>query len=424
QDTDISAQQSSQHHHYVSSEVGHYEPSKISSTQKSNPNHNDKKPRNEKFFLCDFCGIILKHKRCFDAHILTHMGERAFLCDICGKSFTTKFTLEKHAKSHSNIKSFSCELCEKSYYFRHSLDQHKLTHSKEVFPCSQCGKEFDYKASLQRHLESHTSKKFHDCHICKKEFRQKSNLVAHIKTHSGEKLFKCLQCDQLFTRKSSLTRHNKIHERGKLYTCRNCEKKFNGEGELMMHEKFQCGNYEMRTFRFRTDNDLVEHRGTLDREENPTNCAIDSVVSSDTLGLAFEQIMNDRMKMERMDQSEGCLRNMRQRPVMEDLVKPESGKENKKFYSRFYDERNLDAMGMPPCSSRMQTEPVHVAQQDSVTSIETRAILESQNTHDCDAEIKKKHTFDRTGEFEIDHNEYDSETSQCQEDESDTRFSE
>nr|WGZ76179.1 ikaros/helios zinc finger [Hofstenia miamia] len=81
--------------------------------------------------------------------------ERPFHCDQCGLGFTQKGNLSRHKQIHTPNKPFKCDLCPYASRRKDALINHRSTHCIEKpFKCSKCIQAYKQKSSLRDHLKT------------------------------------------------------------------------------------------------------------------------------------------------------------------------------------------------------------------------------------------------------------------------------
>eukprot|EP00826_Nyctotherus_ovalis_P005241 TRINITY_DN11176_c0_g1_i1.p1 TRINITY_DN11176_c0_g1~~TRINITY_DN11176_c0_g1_i1.p1 ORF type:complete len:252 (-),score=35.75 TRINITY_DN11176_c0_g1_i1:179-934(-) len=61
--------------------------------------------RNERPFVCSYCGAAFVRGCALKVHVRRHTGEKPYTCPECGKSFTEKGNMNMHMKIHGSVKS-------------------------------------------------------------------------------------------------------------------------------------------------------------------------------------------------------------------------------------------------------------------------------------------------------------------------------
>ncbi|XP_005091685.1 uncharacterized protein LOC101862999 [Aplysia californica] len=220
-------------------------------------------PSQDKNFVCEVCGKLMKSKRRLKLHMTVHTGEKIFNCNVCQMEFSSLARLTNHKKEHQSNKQFICDVCGSAYGRSQDLKTHyyrvhvkkkaeeaealllgaqglappKRKKEAKTFPCETCSKIFRTKELLNYHASVHTGEKPYSCKICNKSFRYPTSLASHKKIHTGEKPFECDVCHQRFLRKDYLQGHYRIHTGEKPYACKVCGQRFRQQGDMQAHQK-------------------------------------------------------------------------------------------------------------------------------------------------------------------------------------------
>ena len=238
--------------------------------------------------ICPICGMIYKHRKTLDDHMLDHDSTSSFLCSQCGKSFNRPSTYRLHQAYHAskaNPGTHPCEHCSKSYDTRSLLNKHvRSTHQKERnHKCGICDTGFFSRQQRNTHMRTHVETHEHQCTICGKFFAQKYTLEAHRHMHMGYRPFVCRHCGKGFTYKPHLIKHETIHAetrepRKRPFKCNVCDAAFLSRIACRDHEKRHAGiknhKCEVCSVAFVTRGDLVRHmrRHTKGKPFKCQNC--------------------------------------------------------------------------------------------------------------------------------------------------------
>ncbi|ETN66866.1 hypothetical protein AND_001332 [Anopheles darlingi] len=133
-------------------------------------------------FVCEICGVELKHRTSFDVHMERHSGVANFPCLYCSASFYTRTECQSHINSrHVVTDRMKCPTCGALFRSRKLLRQHQTSHESErKHQCSQCDVSFKSQHYLSRHVrEAHEGVRF-NCTYCSKSYRRKDKLRLHI----------------------------------------------------------------------------------------------------------------------------------------------------------------------------------------------------------------------------------------------------
>ncbi|EDV93514.1 GH18231 [Drosophila grimshawi] len=142
--------------------------------------------------------------------------QKSFLCAFCGKAVSSSSNLIIHIRRHTGEKPFKCDYCDMA------------------FPRS---------SDLQCHRRTHTGERPHICTVCKKGFARSYKLQQHMRIHNGERPYKCTFCDKSFTQSNDLTLHIRRHTGERPYQCNTCGERFI-QGTALKNHRQQNGHYE------------------------------------------------------------------------------------------------------------------------------------------------------------------------------------
>ncbi|XP_034485136.1 zinc finger protein 91 [Drosophila innubila] len=142
--------------------------------------------------------------------------QKSFLCAFCGKAVSSSSNLIIHIRRHTGEKPFKCDYCDMA------------------FPRS---------SDLQCHRRTHTGERPHVCTVCQKGFARSYKLQQHMRIHNGERPYKCTYCDKSFTQSNDLTLHIRRHTGERPYQCDTCGERFI-QGTALKNHRLQNGHYE------------------------------------------------------------------------------------------------------------------------------------------------------------------------------------
>ncbi|KAJ3614470.1 hypothetical protein NHX12_018042, partial [Muraenolepis orangiensis] len=91
----------------------------------------DKAQRQERLFVCSFCGKAFNRPKKLEIHQRIHTGEKPFSCPTCGKMFSEAGNLKKHQRVHSGD-TYSCFLCGKGFAWIRNLKTHQRKSHPEI----------------------------------------------------------------------------------------------------------------------------------------------------------------------------------------------------------------------------------------------------------------------------------------------------
>lgn len=133
---------------------------------------------NDVFFECDLCPRLFSSFENFEVHQKNNhvfKQNKQFLCHYCGKSKQSKRALEYHIASHINLRQFTCDICQKGFNEKSVLSAHMSTHSKQrpyVCNIQGCRAAYSQKFKLYEHnIVRHSTEKRYQCDICGKKFK-------------------------------------------------------------------------------------------------------------------------------------------------------------------------------------------------------------------------------------------------------------
>ncbi|XP_055625823.1 zinc finger protein ZFP2-like [Toxorhynchites rutilus septentrionalis] len=207
-------------------------------------------------YVCDICGLVLKHKYTLDIHLRRHNGDSKYPCEYCSTSYFTSNELKLHMSVvHLNATDFQCSECGLAFKNKKSLILHQKTHSDQrSFLCFECNMAFKTSAHLRRHHNTvHRAIKF-SCTLCPSSYGRKDKLRMHIeKAHNIQTYFPCDICLKSFTTNEDLREHKMHHKNPKHLECGTCLVAFFDAKEFSEHlcityrDNYICCN---RDFKF------------------------------------------------------------------------------------------------------------------------------------------------------------------------------
>lgn len=189
-------------------------------------------------YVCDICGLVLKHKYTLEVHLRRHNGNSKYPCRYCDTSYFTANELKLHVTVvHFNAAEFQCNECGLAFKNKKSLSLHKRTHSEQrSFPCDECNMTFKTSALLRRHHNSiHRGIKFY-CSMCPISYGRKDKLRMHMeKVHKVQTYFPCEICLKTFATAFELNEHIEHHRNPKDLECATCLSAFLNAKEFDEH---------------------------------------------------------------------------------------------------------------------------------------------------------------------------------------------
>ncbi|KXJ72265.1 hypothetical protein RP20_CCG018468 [Aedes albopictus] len=176
-------------------------------------------------YVCDICGLAVKHKYTLEVHLRRHNGNSNYPCWYCDTSFYTANELKMHMTVvHLNSAEFLCNECGLAFKNKKSLTLHERTHSEQrSFSCEECNMTFKTSTLLRRHHNSiHRGIKFY-CTMCPVSYGRKDKLRMHMeKIHKVQTYFPCEICLKTFATAFELTEHSEHHRNPKDLECATC----------------------------------------------------------------------------------------------------------------------------------------------------------------------------------------------------------
>ncbi|XP_065074078.1 zinc finger protein 271-like [Ochlerotatus camptorhynchus] len=189
-------------------------------------------------YVCDICGMVLKHKYTLELHLRRHKGDSKYPCQYCSTSYFTSNELKLHMSViHLNVTDFLCNDCGLAFKNKKSLALHEKTHSEQrSFPCDECNMAFKTSAHLRRHHNNvHRAIKF-TCTMCTVSYGRKDKLRMHMeKSHNIQTYFPCEICLKSFTTSVDLHEHKEHHDNPKDLECAVCLSAFFNQQEFDEH---------------------------------------------------------------------------------------------------------------------------------------------------------------------------------------------
>ncbi|KRF82873.1 zinc finger protein 91 [Drosophila virilis] len=185
-------------------------------------------------FQCGQCPSKYNRKDRLTAHIKKYHS-----AETSSKAATTKA-----ATGAKQQKSFLCAFCGKAVSSSSNLIIHIRRHTGEKpFKCDYCDMAFPRSSDLQCHRRTHTGERPHVCTVCQKGFARSYKLQQHMRIHNGERPYKCTYCDKSFTQSNDLTLHIRRHTGERPYQCNTCGERFI-QGTALKNHRLQNGHYE------------------------------------------------------------------------------------------------------------------------------------------------------------------------------------
>ena len=132
-------------------------------------------------YLCDvpFAGVL----ELFEHLTEQHSVENNMTCRLCGMTLKTKTKFVAHLSKHAQVKTFKCGYCGKAYYSRQHLARHNQScfGIEDPFPCSHCDKCYRSQECLKEHTDAMHFGKRLVCSLCGKTFNWRNNYRTHMK---------------------------------------------------------------------------------------------------------------------------------------------------------------------------------------------------------------------------------------------------
>ncbi|KAL7728380.1 hypothetical protein ACLKA6_007470 [Drosophila palustris] len=134
--------------------------------------------------------------------------QKSFLCAFCGKAVSSSSNLIIHIRRHTGEKPFKCDFCDMAFPRSSDLQCHRRTHTGErPHVCTVCQKGFARSYKLQQHMRIHNGERPYKCTYCDKSFTQSNDLTLHIRRHTGERPYQCDTCGERFIQGTALKNH-------------------------------------------------------------------------------------------------------------------------------------------------------------------------------------------------------------------------
>lgn len=183
--------------------------------------------REERPFICNYCGKGFKFKPALRDHIITELGMKDYVCEVCGRKFVKKCYLTKHSKQHllPNQPSFRCDVCDATFPRQCILSAHCRQHAEVSTYCDLCDRQFPNYAQLLDHQLTDLV-----CHLCQELFVSHDLLKQHVTARH-----------QLSEFQESATVRSDVSALP-VYACDLCGRKFVAEGKYQEHlaEEVAC----------------------------------------------------------------------------------------------------------------------------------------------------------------------------------------
>ena len=180
--------------------------------------------------------------------------EKMYICDDCGELLKDKITLESHmSKTH---KKHICEDCGYLFHDMNTLQKHRSKTHKFKVECLNCGQKFRNKRELELHEKKEQRYKF-DCQFCTDvEFKgliygkiKDHLIVSHLDEKENPEFIKivrsddenniCTICGAKFTTAKAFQSHKSrkhIDSSALRFSCDACGKRFRSETTLNVHK--------------------------------------------------------------------------------------------------------------------------------------------------------------------------------------------
>ncbi|XP_039429110.1 zinc finger protein 426-like [Culex pipiens pallens] len=200
-------------------------------------------------YVCDICGLVLKHKYTLEVHLRRHKGESKYPCQYCRTAYFTSNELKLHMSVvHLSLVDFQCNDCGLAFKNKKSLLLHSRTHSEQrSYQCEECDMSFKTSAHLRRHHNTvHRAIKF-SCSLCSVSYGRKDKLRMHMeRTHNIQTYFPCDICLKSFSSAADLAEHKAHHARPKELECATClvaflnRKEFDDHLCITYRDSYEC----------------------------------------------------------------------------------------------------------------------------------------------------------------------------------------
>ncbi|XP_030002755.1 gastrula zinc finger protein XlCGF57.1-like [Sphaeramia orbicularis] len=234
--------------------------------------------KEERPFVCQFCGIKYKRYSSLSCHLNIHRGETQFHCHLCDQRFTrwSKWRIHKCILCKACNRRFTCLSLFKRHKCGLGSGGENSGHTNTESTVGDCGgaeptrssdsdqyqqpegetehgsksgvnsvwKKNSQKSGLKSQMKSKvsatdssskTNEKSHACSECGKRFWTRALLLIHMRVHTGEKPFCCSECGKRFSQKANLLRHMMSHTGEKPFSCSVCTERFTQKNSLKKH---------------------------------------------------------------------------------------------------------------------------------------------------------------------------------------------
>ncbi|XP_023178872.2 zinc finger protein Xfin isoform X2 [Drosophila hydei] len=191
-------------------------------------------------FQCGQCPSKYNRKDRLTAHV-----KKCHMAGTTGATAATDAKAMKNSTGAKQQKSFLCAFCGKAVSSSSNLIIHIRRHTGEKpFKCDYCDMAFPRSSDLQCHRRTHTGERPHVCTVCQKGFARSYKLQQHMRIHNGERPYKCTYCEKSFTQSNDLTLHIRRHTGERPYQCNTCGERFI-QGTALKNHRLQHGHHDM-----------------------------------------------------------------------------------------------------------------------------------------------------------------------------------